>query len=327
MVRDKSGNVVVTHSTLLPGGNKRSAEKGRTLMQGVYSVQTKTLYVTDLIMWNDELVLDMSTGCRLMAAFERVLQIPNIGTVLSEDNEVRVRLPNMYDCTRQTLCKCYCGAYADVHDPAFPGHYEALAEFAKTNDMLKLLKLEGADLHSPAATQRLCSAFAYDTANSPYLKDGLAFVHREGLFAFGYSEECLQWKDSMVSPYFESLARSPSTGTLFSTSECKLMTYDGYEIQTMVAAAEMIKPNCRYAVEYDEITSVAKGEEHGGCATLEGLKMVKESERTIWSPMSKLIFKCLARKSLMTFEILVQQVSAQESTIPPPSAQSSSLSS
>ncbi len=299
IIRNKDGYIVKKCNTLLPNGHKTAKERGRTLVQGVYCENLNIIYLTDVIMWNDELMTDSVAEFRLFILFGKILDLPKISTmIVAEQNEVLFRFPNVYSCNKAGLENIYFGLHSSMDID-----FTALASYAKTVAGVRL------DFSSPAAAKRSAAQFAYDNTGSPYVKDGIAFVKKEGLLTFGYSSEYLQWKDQFTSRYFAALTKFPYITILRASSESVLQTQDGYKVSCTGVAG--IAPGKLYEVSYEEIVQQSSKESQE--TTLKGLKILKEvKNKALGSTMSQMLFKLLARTNALMFEELVQKVAVQE---------------
>ncbi len=317
IIRNKCGYLIESMNTLLPAGNSLSSEKGKTMLQGIYSRRDKVIYLTDILMWNDELLIDSTAEQRLEVLISKLRENPALSTVFTPTNEVLLRFPRMLDCSKSSLDLMYYGTYTRATDPGFETGYQLLLDYIKLRGLDSGLSLGSlSDLRSPETAQKICCAFGYDNTDSPYLKDGIAFVHKEGIFFLGFSSAMLQWKDQFVSPYYGVLLQEPMVAYLYLNKERKLQTHDGFIIDKTDPNIEKAKADQTYMFTY---TNIYMDDPR---ATMEGLKLIKQCEKPVWSAMSHLVFKILARKNMLPYAVLAQQVQTEEiaRSIPPSAA-------
>eukprot|EP01022_Parablepharisma_sp_SALTPOND_P009789 TRINITY_DN1403_c0_g1_i2.p1 TRINITY_DN1403_c0_g1~~TRINITY_DN1403_c0_g1_i2.p1 ORF type:complete len:504 (-),score=29.19 TRINITY_DN1403_c0_g1_i2:3-1514(-) len=294
-LRDKTGSIITTLNTYLPNGNAKSTNKQTTLLQGVYNPSAQTLYITDIMMWNDELLIDLVGDARLHIAFDKIAETPDISNKLTDMNEVTIRFPNIYYCSKEGLHKSYYGLYSEISQPSFHEQYKALLYYAQSNNLLEEVNEIHADPFN--AEKVICSKFAYDNTGVPYIKDGIAFVKREGFFIFGFATDCFLWKDAYVSPHFGRISKKPLTAKLLYTLEGKLQTYDGYDVIYSETTA-ILKANTRYIVEFENIDVVGEWQ-----VELKEFKVVKEANSVLWDTLAKMMYKLeVSKQKAITFE-------------------------
>eukprot|EP01022_Parablepharisma_sp_SALTPOND_P007412 TRINITY_DN1303_c0_g1_i2.p1 TRINITY_DN1303_c0_g1~~TRINITY_DN1303_c0_g1_i2.p1 ORF type:complete len:561 (-),score=71.67 TRINITY_DN1303_c0_g1_i2:5190-6872(-) len=272
IIREKNGYIIKKINSLLPNGNKHSKEKGKTLVQGIYYERQNIIYLTDVIMWNDELMVDSVAEFRLFFLFGKILETRTIGTHLSEYNEILFRFPNVYACTKEGLEKVYYG----------------------NTDMPHL------HMTNPA------TAFGFDNTGNPYLKDGIGLIKKEGELNFGYSADYLQWKDKWVTPYFEELLKSPFKAVVRYSQENKLQTQDGYELECI--GAGMMKIGELYEISYEGVEMV--GKQQARLIGIKMIREV--TNKVLASTMSQILYKCLAKEGFLPFEELRHKAEIQE---------------
>ncbi len=306
VIRDKCGYLLEHINTLLPNGNSLSTETGKTMLQGVYSKRDKTVYLTDVLMWNDDLMIDSVAELRLIMLVNKVRENPVITNTLSPSNQVMFRMPQMLDCSKSSLDLMYYGLYRHVSETNFAPSYELLLNYIKVHGLESAVGVLNADLRCAETALKVCCAFGYDNVEAPYLKDGLAFVHKEGIFFLGYTASMLQWKDVNVSPRYSALLREPMLAYLYLNKDRKLQTHDGYIIDKSDPAIEKLKVDQTYEFSY---TNIYLNDPY---ATLEGLTFVRQCDKPVWSAMSHLVFRILARKNMLPYGVLSQQVLTEE---------------
>lgn len=307
IVRDKNGYVIRKLNTLLPNGNKNSKEGGKSLLQGVLETRSNIIYVTDVIMWKNELMVDEQAEFRLFVLFGKILEIRDIGTKLIPDNELLFRFPNVYDCSRAGLEKAYYGPSAGATGPELAKSCTQVAEFVKSNNLESLVQ-RGEDGTTAESAVRVCAAFGSDNAGAIYLKDGIAFVNREGALSFGYSADYLQWKDRATSPFYDAVVETPSTASLLFGADRVLRTHDDYTVVADAMVMVGLEPDKCYMFAYEGVAI------EGRNVTLKGLRMVKVTSRVVCNTISQLLFKCLAREDFLPFAALLQQVAVPDTT-------------
>jgi len=293
-------------NTLLPNGNSSSTQEGKTMLQGVYSTRDKVVYLTDLLMWNDELMIDNTCELRLIVLYNKLKENPVISNTISPENEIMFRMPHIMDCSTANLDVVYYGLYKRLTESIFQSNFEMLITYIKTNNLMPLLKTDQLDLQTDESIKRICAAFGYDNIGAAYLKDGIAFVHKEGIYFLGYTSSSVQWKDAYVSPYFDALVQDPMIAYLYLGKDRKLQTHDGYIIDKSDPIIDTLKVDQTYVFSY---TNILLNEPY---ASLEGLKYLKTCNKIVWSAMSHLVFKLLSKKNMLPYGILAQQVKMQE---------------
>ena len=309
MIRDKCGQLIERLNTLLPNGNPSSFETGKTMIQGIYNKREKVVYLTDLIMWNDELFIDNMAEMRLIVLVNRIRENPVISNTLSPSNEIMFRVPNIMDCSKTGLEHMYFGIYRQIQETTFAGNYEILLNCVIVQNLYHLIKISPDALRNQENMLKICTSFGYDNIGAPYVKDGLAFIHKEGIFFLGYNACAVQWKDQFVSPYYESLLQDPMVAYLYYDRERRLQTQDGYIVDKTDPAIDALKPDQTCLFTYTNISL------NDPFATLDGLKYRQSCSKIVWSSMSHLIYKLLARKNMLPYTILAQQIQTQELAI------------
>lgn len=288
VLRDKNGYVLKRINSLLPNGHKGAKEKGKSILQGVCYEREKVVYATDVIMWNGELLIDSVAEYRLFLLQGIIGDNSIIGTHLNEQNELMFRIPAIYSCTTEGLQRVYYGCSNE-------SELSNLLAYA-----VKVLNTSP-DILNKETAQQFAAHFAYDNTKSPYLKDGIAFVRREGELSFGYSSDYLIWRDKLVSPYFDSLVSFPFIATLRCVGKNTFRTQEGCEVK--YESEEEFTPESVYAFSYEGI------EIAGHTASLSGMKLVKKMASKIFvSTVSQLVFKCVA--STLSFEKILQEAGA-----------------
>lgn len=295
MIKDKYGNNMEAVSTLLPSGN--------TILQGVYNKSSKTIYITDLFLWDNELLIENTAETRWSALTELCKRHKALGE-LGEENEVRFRLPLVAECSKTAFDGMYYGAC--VGKGQFAAEYERLVNYIRQRDLFLLIKVKEEEVSTSEGMTRVCGAFAVDSAGEFYLKDGIAFVHKQGLLSLGYSEVCVQWKDSLVSPHYDSLLSLPALADLFYDSSKNLVTHDGCVIDKLDPSIEGLKTNQVYRFTFE---GIYLGE---GSATLSGLKYQQALGNVEWHSIDYLVFRFLATRNMLSYKVLAQQLEMQQ---------------
>eukprot|EP00826_Nyctotherus_ovalis_P035991 TRINITY_DN3145_c0_g3_i2.p1 TRINITY_DN3145_c0_g3~~TRINITY_DN3145_c0_g3_i2.p1 ORF type:complete len:278 (-),score=45.26 TRINITY_DN3145_c0_g3_i2:105-866(-) len=237
-----------------------------------------------------------------LIAFLKKLEVYSILGETEDESQLQFRTPQIAECNRQTLERAYYGLFTQSGASAFESEYRNLLNHAKNKEAFGLLKIPSEELYTQTGIIKLCASFAFDNRNEPYLKDGLVFVYKGGNYTFGYNELMLQWKDSLTTCYYESLLKFPMVAYLFYNKEQKLVTHDGYIVEDV----EGLKVNYTYAFSYEEIYV------NEPYVVLENLKVCQSSPRLVWSSISDLLFKVVARDNLIPYQMLEQKLAMQE---------------
>lgn len=296
-------------NTLLPNGNGESSEGGKTMIQGIYNKESKTVYATDLLLWNNELFIDSIAELRLIVLINKVKGIPLLSEIEGAANEVRFRVPLIRVCSKSAVEELYYGAYSSVKSPCFALKYEKLVNYALERGLLSQLKLSLEDVRTEQGALKLCGSFGEDTKEDWYLKNGVAFIKKNGTYFLGYNESTLQWKDSLTSQRFEHLVASPLRAHLRHTADRKLVTHDGYVVRKTDPLIDQLEAEQMYVFSY-EGASV-----DDLCATLYGLKCLKESKKSVGTSMSEILFKALAKSGMLNYGALVEEVERQQTAL------------
>ena len=305
-IRDKNGWLLDNVNTLLPNGNSESKESGITMMQGVYDKEKKTMYLTDLITWNNELFIDNTAELRLMALISKIKSNPQLSKISGSLNEIRFRMPQIMICSKSTIESLYYGLYTDISKPQFTSEYGKLVTYAHRHNLLPLLELTAESIRTEQGAIKLCCSFGVDNMNEYYLKNGLAFILRNGNYFFGYNESTLQWKDELSSYRYEKLRKTPLIAHLKYTEDKKLVTQDGYIITMTDPQIKQLNTGNIYVFSYEAVDVKRP------YATFEGLKYLKPSAKVVWTSMSDILFMLLTRKREMTYQVLIQELQRQE---------------
>lgn len=299
LIRDKNGYMLEQISTLLPNGNISSIDEGKTLLQGIYNQKERIIYVTDVVLWKDELKIADPAEARLSFASDIINKLL-VGPPKLDCNSIQFRLPKIYSCTKETLNEIYYGVPKEMPQEKLTELYAKLIQYIQINDLSTKLNPELSNF------PQLFIGFGYDSCGVPYLKDGLGFVEKNASFRFGFSEHCLQWKDRLSSPRFFHFSRSPAIAALYYGRDKKLVTFDGYIVAPIDPAIEKLKPDKIYAFRYQDI--VLK-DPH---IKLIGMEYIKDIKRIVWHHSSQLAYKILAQKNMISYEALLQCVVQQE---------------
>ena len=293
ILRDKTGKVITAVNSLLPGGNRMQVEDKVTLLQGVYHGLLKVLYVTDIMMWSDELLIDLPGYSRIQVAFERINSIPEISKGISENNEIMIRFPNVYCCSKEGLYKSYYGLYAEHDSSIFNERYVNLVNYVLSNNLITPQMITNKEIPS------ICSMFGYDNIQQAYIKDGIAFIHKESSFVFGFTSECLIWKTKEIAPlHFDRLMKHPMTAKLIFGDKKRLCTYDGFDIINYEDSEGKLIINSRYVVEFKGVTLLDNWK-----LELHNVRVLKEASSVIWDTTAKITTKCIiGNKSEIKYE-------------------------
>eukprot|EP00826_Nyctotherus_ovalis_P000825 TRINITY_DN10052_c0_g1_i5.p1 TRINITY_DN10052_c0_g1~~TRINITY_DN10052_c0_g1_i5.p1 ORF type:complete len:301 (+),score=76.51 TRINITY_DN10052_c0_g1_i5:511-1413(+) len=295
MIKDKYGNDMEAISTLLPSGN--------TILQGIYNKGSKTIYITDLLLWDNELLIESTAEARWSVLIDLFKGNKALG-VLGEENEVRFRLPLVAECSKTAFDGLYYGLCANKSE--FAGEYERLMNYIRQRGLFSLIKVKEEEMKTSEGMERVCSAFGIDNAGEFYVKDGIAFIHKQGLLCLGYSEVSVKWKDSLISPYYDSLLSQPTIVDLFYDNNRNLVTHDGCVIDKLDPSIEGLKTNQVYRFTFE---GIYLGE---GCATLNGLKYQQALGNVEWSSIDYLVFRFLATRNMLSYKVLAQQLEMQQ---------------
>lgn len=307
IVRDKTGQTLFQCNTLLPNGGPSSTEKGKTLLQGILNKREKIIYLIDVLMWNEELLIDNTNEFRLIYLITKLKEIPNISLFQNLENEIRLRYLSFMDCTRAAFDTLYFGISLQMQQPFFPQIFEGLLNYITSQNLMQILKIDNStDLSNQFTQRRICSLFAQDNTGEFYLKNGIAFVFKEGIYSFGYSNTMVKWKDECVSPFYERLIQTPMVASLCIGKGNKLLTFDGYIIEKTDPAILSLAKNQTHLFTYQNVLL------NEPFASLDGLRYVQTVQKTIWNSMSKIVFKILAAKRMLTYNILSDQIQKQE---------------
>jgi len=286
VIRDKNGYIIKRVNSLLPNGHKGAREKGKTILQGVFYEKGHIVYITDVIIWRDELMIDSVAEYRLFLLQSKISDNTLIGTHLSEKNELMFRLPIVYSCTKESLQTVYYGCGGN-------GEISGLITHAAT-----ILNISF-DVLSKKPAKELTAHFAYDNTKNPYLKDGIAFVRREGELSFGYSGDYFIWKDKLVSPYFDSIVAFPYIANLRCVSNDCFETQEGCLIK-FASDQEFISGHA-YTFSYESVEILGKE------ANLSAMKFVKKTSNKLFvSTIAQLVFKCIA--NTLGFDKLIEDI-------------------
>jgi len=306
VIRDRCGYLIEHINTLLPNGNPSSTAIGKTMLQGVYSKRDKTLYLTDILMWNDELAIDSTAEIRLMMIMNRLKENPSLSTTLDHTNEVLIKMPQILTCSKTSFDQMYYGLFTTMNAPTFNENYLKLVNYAQTHDLLTQLKIKSEEINTPDGAQKICIAFGYDYLGNPYLKDGIAFIQKEGQYFLGYNAATVQWKDHYSSPYYDALLQTPMIAYLYYDKSRKLQTHDGYIIDKTDPVIDTLKPDQTIMCTFNGIYL------KDPYATLDGLKYYKPINKIVWSSMNNLVFKLLCKTQMLSYTILSSQIANQE---------------
>eukprot|EP00826_Nyctotherus_ovalis_P044838 TRINITY_DN4882_c0_g5_i2.p1 TRINITY_DN4882_c0_g5~~TRINITY_DN4882_c0_g5_i2.p1 ORF type:complete len:298 (+),score=81.08 TRINITY_DN4882_c0_g5_i2:498-1391(+) len=286
-------------NTLLCNGNAGAEESGSAILQGVYDKEGTVVYLTDVLVWMEKKFLDVAAETRLSFLVNLLKENPLLDELLVGVNEVRFRMPQIMECSKASLEHAYYGLYTRVNEPGFADEYSKLLAAACTSR----LKISQDQLHTSMAA---CLALALDSGHGYYLKNGLAFVQRSAAYCLGQNEFILQWKDRWVSQRFGSLTRQPMLAHLCYDREKVLETHDGYTVAKTDERIQKLKTGEMYVFSYEGV------ELKGSHGVLEGMKYVGPSGKTVWSSMTRLLFKAMVQKGLLPFHEILSETERQE---------------
>jgi len=291
IIRDKNGYIIKKIRSWLPNGYKASKNKGKTLLQGIYYEQKSIIYLIDVIMWNDDLMIDNTAEFRLFTLYGKISEITNISTHLSTENEILFRFPTFYGCDQEGLQNAYKGKELNENSVMF------LQNYYKNSGILL-------DLANKQELEKLMIKFGQDNTGNYYMKDGIAFIKRESLINFGYSNDYLIWKDKFCSNYFEIANMS---ALLKCIGKNKFLTQDLIEIE--IIGTEICQVNKIYDISYEKVEMISKQN-----AVFYNAKVLKEStNHPLAHTISQILFKYLAKQGeTINFEELLENVILQE---------------
>jgi len=302
-LRDKTGYMLEVMSSWLPNGNEELKGSGVTVLQGIYNTTTKTVYLVDLLYWDNQIFMDYPAEHRLEILVRKVEENPMLGQISEHKNGVKFRIPQIMECTRQTLEKLYYGLYTRVNTPMFDSEYNSLLRYARSKDVLEFIKMTSEEFYSEFGKLKLCASFGFDNKNEPYLKDGLGFIHKKGAYVLGYNEATIQWKDALTSYNYDTMLKYPNTAYLFYNKDKRLVTHDGYIVEEDI---DNLQINQTYIFSFDGIHV------NEPYAVLKNLKLCKNSPRLVWSSITDILFRTIARNNLMPYQALVNELAIQE---------------
>lgn len=301
IIRDKCGHLLESMNTLLCNGNAGMEESGNVIMQGVYDKEGAVVYLTDVIIWKDKKFLDVPAETRLSFLANLLKENPLWDELLVGVNEVRFRMPQIMECSKASLEYAYYGLYTRVGEPGFADEYSKLL----AAPCVSRLKLSQEQLCAGAVP---CLALAVDSRHSHYLKNGLAFVQRSAGYCLGQNEFILQWKDQWVSQRFGNVVRRPMLAHLCYDREKVLETHDGYTVAKTDERIDKLKTGEMYVFSYEGV------ELKGSQGVLEGMKYVGTSGKTVWSSMTRLLFKAMVQRGLLSFQEILSELEKQEAS-------------
>ena len=299
MIRDKFGNNLGVVNTLLPEAN--------TILQGVYNKESKTVYLTDLLLWDNQLFIESTAETRWSALIIIFKENVSLSSLIEGTNDIRFRLPQIMDCSKVGFDSLYYGL-CNVSSN-FPLEYEKLINFIQTYNLLSLIKVKKEEMNTSEGTQKICCLFGTDNTGEFYLKDGIAFIHKQGLLTLGYSEVSIKWKDNLISPYYNTMLQEPMLVDLFYDANKNLVTHDGFIVDKLDPNIEALKINQVYRFSY---SGIYLNEPH---ATLTDLKYQESIDNGPWSSMDGLVFKFLSIRNMLPYKVLVQQLEMQEGNL------------
>lgn len=305
IIRNKVGKIITTVNTLLPNGNKNSKDENTTLLQGIFNIESKVLYITDILMWNNDLLIDLNSDARLHIAFSKISEIPLISTDFSDSNEILVRFPNIFYCTKEGLLNTFYGLYSEFNTPDFSLKYQQILDQFKFDGFIK----------DPNDFQINCSRAGYDNLGGLYKKCGIAFLKKEGFYTFGYTHECLVWKlpEICTKTDFNKLKNKPIQAKLIGNLNGKLQTNDGFEIinypifsPQIIQEKFEVKYGQRYLVEFENAKFHSEN-----ILALYGMQIKCEinDDKILWDSSRKILFKAnFANKNIITYEMINLQI-------------------
>ena len=229
---------------------------------------------------------------------------PLLGQISESHNQIKFRMPQIMNCNKSNLEILYYGLYTKANMPTFIEEYELLKEYSHKQEICKLLKLTEKDLFTENGALKLCTSFAWDNTNEYYLKNGLAFIKKEGVFCLGCNDGTIQWKDSLIS--YTSDGNNPLVAYLLYNKENQLQTQDGYIVDKLDPKINELRTNQIYAFSYEAIYL------NEPYAILTELKYKGSLSRIMWSTMTNLIFKIIMKNNLLPYNALMKEILRQE---------------
>jgi len=294
-------------NTLLPNGNSESTEISKVILQGIYNKDEHTIFLTDILIWKELKLISYPAENRLIELINVLKRQPLLGEIVPLVNEVQFRIPQILECSKANIEKLYYGTYMELDELEFSIEYEKMINAAQKS--LHLLKVRQEDVYNRSSTLILSYALAKDFSGQYYLKDGLAFVKKDGVYTLGQNEFILQWKDRLCSLNYDHLIeRMPMMAHLYYSREKVLETHDGYIITKDTPILDKLKTDRIYIFSYDNIEIHTNNTK----ATLTNLTYIGPSSKTTWSSLSRMVFKVAAMKNLMRIEQILEEAKRQE---------------
>jgi len=299
---DKNKKLIMKANTLLPGGNIKCTNTDKTIVQGIYNAKEKIVYLTDVFMWENQLFNDKSANVRLEFLTKKINSDPLIGEVFHSVNEILIRIPQIRECSKESLELMYYGLSTERANQLFLSEYAKLADYAFSTGFLKINPLEAFDT---AKMIHLCIAYSFDNKQRPYLKHGIAFVEKNKNFVSGYSCSVLKWRDLLTDYRIYQKLQNHILAHLYYDKDNTLRTYDKkvvYLDGTMNTCG--LKVGTIYSFAY---TDVRANNEY---IILENAKLYENTKKA-WSRMDSIIEKIMVIKNSLPYNLLENIIEQQ----------------
>ena len=214
--RNKNGFILKEFVSEIPGGSP-STESSRSMVQCIYYEREQVFYMTDLLIWDDDLRLDDPAEVRYFFLISKILERPQLTVYNSENNEFPFRVLNYLDCSCANLERLYYGAYLDYlkektktgfafeeliqMNKQIGSFVEKIVNYVTNTHLIELLNIQDCSQITENVFKRMCMGIGFDFHGNLYLKDGISFTYKVAAYRFGYNDHYTIWKDSIISPY------------------------------------------------------------------------------------------------------------------------------